>query len=363
MEIRSAGKGVIALTARVADADADESDDAAVTARQLGLEHVLVEMPRDQFIRDLEACVAMRGVPLGMHNEVAMHLLARAASRRSKVLFCGEGADELFGGYGRIFRLPFDHARARIADSLAEPVGRWIRDRLDLVESAAGRDERAFFSTRYTYFPRSDKLRLLTTEMQRKVSHDEALDGVLDEAFTYGRQRSLLDAISLVFLEVHLPGLLAMVDGATMASGVEGRVPFLDDRVVQAAFALPAGDKVAWRGPWSAVRAATEPIAQFSERRDQTKAILRRAYRTHVSAGVQARRKKGFPIPLEAWLGGSMGAHVEATLCGRSARLGDIVNLRRLSTWIRAGAAAPSAARAQQLMRFYTLELFLRKWC
>lgn len=352
----------VAFTARVEDTDADEFAEAAETARALGIEHVQVDLGEAHFIVEAASCVAARGVPLGMHNEVGMHLLSRAASRRSKVLLCGEGADELFGGYGRIFRLPFDHARARAADRLAGPIARWARRRLDVDEAAAGLDEQAFFASRYTYFPAPEKHALFTPDMQRAVGGEEALSTIIGEAFAYGRQRSLFDAVSTVLLEVHLPGLLAMVDGATMAHGIEGRVPFLDERVVQAAYALPIEDKVAWNGPWSAFRAAFEPVSCFSERRDRTKGVLRRAYAADLSPGVLARRKKGFPVPLARWLGGAAIPRMEGELCGPSTRLREFIDLHRLSAWIRAGSVAPSDRFGRQLWQLYTLELFLRRW-
>lgn len=353
---------VVAFTAHIEDADADELPEAAATARHVGVDHVQIDLAESRLLDDAADCVAARGVPLGMHNEVGMHLLARAAASRSKVLLCGEGADELFAGYGRIFRLPYDHRRAWLADRMPARLAGWFRRRVEIPEPAAGRDAQALFESRYTYFPVAEKRALFTAEMQRAAGTDEALSAIIGASFAHGRQRSLFDAVSVVFLEAHLPGLLAMVDGVTMANGVEGRVPFLDERVVQAAYRLPARDRLAWNSPADALGAALEPIRRFSEHRDRTKAVLRRAYARDLPHSLLARKKKGFPVPLARWLGASRLARLEAELCSPTARLREVFDRQRLAGWMRAGAASASDRFGRQLWQLYNLELFLRRW-
>ncbi|MCK1269230.1 hypothetical protein IVB44_34870 [Bradyrhizobium sp. 49] len=47
-------------------------------------------------------------------------MLARAVSHSHKVLLTGEGADEIFLGYSRIFRLPFDLRRQELLAALPD---------------------------------------------------------------------------------------------------------------------------------------------------------------------------------------------------------------------------------------------------
>src|SRR6185503_1203662 len=69
-------------------------------------------------------------------------------------------------------------------------------------------------------------------------------------------------------------------DRSAMAHGVEARVPFLDDRVVEYAVALP---------PSAKMRGLVE------------KAVLRRAVRGLVPRAIRRRRKQGFMTPIAPW--------------------------------------------------------------
>jgi asparagine synthase (glutamine-hydrolysing) len=75
--------------------------------------------------------------------------------------------------------------------------------------------------------------------------------------------------------------MLAKVDRATMASGVEARVPLLDHRIVELAMRMPAHLKIAGgEGKW----------------------ILKRVGERHVPNEVLHRPKRGFEVPLSGWL-------------------------------------------------------------
>ena len=88
--------------------------------------------------------------------------------------------------------------------------------------------------------------------------------------------------------------LLLKVDRCLMAHGVEGRTPFLDPAVADAAFTLPDELKIRGRyGKW----------------------LLRRWLEQHLPAAMPFSRKRGFTVPVGAWIaqrGGTLGAAVAA---------------------------------------------------
>jgi asparagine synthase (glutamine-hydrolysing) len=95
-------------------------------------------------------------------------------------------------------------------------------------------------------------------------------------------------------MTAYLPGdILVKLDRATMAVSLEGRVPFLDPRVIE----------LAWRFP-----------ADWKIRGAEGKWILRRLLDRHVPARLVDRPKMGFSVPLDRWLRGAMRPWAEALL-------------------------------------------------
>jgi asparagine synthase (glutamine-hydrolysing) len=84
-------------------------------------------------------------------------------------------------------------------------------------------------------------------------------------------------------LLTYLPGdLLAKVDLASMAHGLECRGPFLDHRVVELAAAMPLDRKLRFRP-------------------GRSKVVLKRAFADLLPKSIRTRRKMGFGVPVGRW--------------------------------------------------------------
>ena len=132
----------------------------------------------DDFMNELDVEISKRSYPITVPNEILINVLSKKIRYSSKVLLCGEGADEVFLGYDRIFR----HFQKKIIN---------IED----------------FDKFYCYGSKED------------------YDVIEDAAgHIFGKDISSLREF---FVEFHLLGLLKRVDFNTMRHSIESRVPFL----------------------------------------------------------------------------------------------------------------------------------------
>jgi asparagine synthase (glutamine-hydrolysing) len=224
---------------------ADERDLARAVAQSLGAEHIEIEFREADFWRLLPEIARTMDDPAADYAILPTYKLAGAARAAGlKVILSGEGGDELFAGYGR-YR------------SVMRPWwmgGKLLRGRGNL-----------------------DKLGVLRGDLAGWR------DGIAAaELRGAGRGRTRLQTAQATDCADWLPNdLLGKLDRCLMAHSVEGRTPFLDPLVAAFAFRLPDDLKV---------------------RRNTGKWLLRRWLGEHVPAAAPLAKKRGFTVPVGAWI-------------------------------------------------------------
>lgn len=215
---------VHAFNARVADQpDWDEGPWASSVAEALGVELHTVSMTAESWRADLVETVRHIEYPLTHESSVPMgQIAALARDAGVKVLLSGEGADELFGGYGWLHHHDFADfaARGRPHERAARGLLRGLQRR-GLLAARAIPDPRPGPSDEVNAYERGVVARALAA---------------------YGHHRGVrrsLEAKLAADLGIYLPHLLNRQDKSTMMRSVETRVPFLDPDLVALALNLP----------------------------------------------------------------------------------------------------------------------------
>lgn len=243
-------------------------------AALLGSDHHEIVVDGSEFGARWDALLGDGLQPLATPNEIAISLLGERISPYAKAALSGEGADELFGGYG-----------APIEATLA-----WME--ADVPHDVAGATR--FYRAAFGWSQRSIMSELFAPNVGEslRTCDDDPLQAMLAREFSDAGDLTTLDAHLVVQRRVNLVNLLERLNVSLMRSSVEGRVPFADLRVLESArFAgaehiLPCDD--------ATVMTATRTL--------MTKRVLREAFADVLSPEIVSRPKASFPLPFEQWI-------------------------------------------------------------
>jgi len=249
------------------------------------------------------------------------------------VLLSGEGADELFGGYGSYHKFVLLRALARLVPFL--PVRRGIVSLL----AAAGVVDRADRPRVEEYFVRRGSY-MGTAALLGAGDLDDLLAVPTPGARALPRARAnSLAALAAFDCIRRIPDdLLVRTDRATMGASIEARVPFLDHHLVELALGLP-----------SHVRALP----------GLSKLLLRRlAVRWRVPYQTVVHRKIGFQVPIGEWFRGPLATLWASILSERRVAslnydsIGEVFHVHQRGQ-----------GRLEELLwRVMALELWYRRW-
>jgi asparagine synthase (glutamine-hydrolysing) len=322
------------FSARFDQPDLDELEYSTQVARQLNLNHVVVDggkLDGDAFDRIIFHADEFLGDPAC----VPTYLLAQEISKHVKVVLSGEGADELFWGYDTYryerwwkwiaWLQPF-LSRLKSIQNLVGDMEFSPRAPASFTRVAKMMTEtRELGASRWTSVFSSHAVdQLILSELKRSGSAylSEMEESVLGLTRLFGRARGSL----AVDLQYWLPSnLLVKVDRMTMAHGVEARAPFLDSDLVMAVIAMPSNQKMNLR---------------------QGKLYLRSAVEKHfpgeLGRMLARRRKHGFEVPVREWLLTTLREQVEDRLSKRSLDESAIFDSAQVSRLWKSFLAAPA---------------------
>lgn len=331
----------------VEDRALDEGDAAREVARSLGTTHHELALGPEA-ARALPEVLARADEPFAVASAIPLHHLARFARQTVKVVLTGDGADELLGGY------PWRHepdggpaaslrARARGAALSAVRAWRSRRAGWPLARNVRGRLRRAG-STDERY---AEIASAFTPEELEDLLHPD-LRTLAAAGWDAHPVRAAYRAappgdevnrrLRADFATTLVDEMLVKADRMTMACGLEARVPFLDRRVVEWAFAQPGRHKV---------------------RGGVGKRPLREALAPRLPR-VAGRPKHGFDAPLGRWLRGPLRAELTDALAPEAVRRRGLLDAAAVQRLLHAHLRG-SVDVSRRLYSLFVLELWLRR--
>lgn len=292
---RASSQPVHTFSVAFRDFSRDEVGRAEKTAKMLKTDHITIDCTsRD--MADLPEIAWALDEPIGDAIVVPMHVLAREARRKVKVVLSGDGADEILGGY--LFHeklMTLERWRSRLP-GFAWPLAAGLMSAMPARQVDAffdypgdlGKDGKGKLARLLHQVP--DKSLVDLYQDMISLFDDDGLQGLLRNAGSgsssptpnHGEGGSVLHRLLMAQYGDWLPDdILMKLDKITMANSLEARVPFMDDKVVDAAATIPE---------------------RFKTGRYGNKRLLREGFEGLLPPEVLNSRKEAFFIPLDAYM-------------------------------------------------------------
>src|SRR5262249_37505255 len=272
-----------------ADPGFDESPYAHTLAAEQQMELHVADIVEQDFVDHIGQVIYHLDEPVAGPGSFPQYLVSRLVREHGvKVVLGGQGGDEVFGGYARYLIAYWEQCIKGALEGTMHsgnfivtyesiiPNLQTLRDYKPLIQE--------FWSEGLFGPPDERYFRLIN----RSNTFREAVDwGMFDrdatmqsfKAIFWGQnvgKESYFDSMTHFDFKTRLPALLQVEDSMSMAHGIESRVPFLDDAVVELAATVPANVKFAG---------------------GELKRLLRLTFADHLPRAICERKDKmGFPV-------------------------------------------------------------------
>src|SRR5262249_4943643 len=293
------------------DPSYDETSEARRVAQHIGSRHHEDRLSPRVLLELLPAIGKLLDEPIGDGSIVPTHLLARFARKTVTVALGGDGGDELFAGYPTfqaewLAQVPgVANIAGLAARALPVSLGYFSLDfKLKQFAKGTGLDGPRRHQAWLGSFAPREAVAALSRDVARAATGD--LYDVIDRRLARCHSRDRWDRLMYFYAKGYLADqVLAKVDRATMAVGLEGRAPLLDSKIV--GLACRSAPSLRLRG-------------------STTKFLLKRAMRGILPKETLERKKQGFAMPIGRWLVGELREFMESELA--PARLKDVFEPR-----------------------------------
>ena len=294
------------FTIGTTDNKLDEAPFAKQIAARLGTDHTEYYCTPEEALQIIPELPYYYDEPFADSSAIPTILVSRLARKKVTVALSADAGDEIFAGYNR-----YDYLRRygkKIA-SIPKPLRKLAATAMENVSS----EHIPFLRHRYNFHTRYDKLKNLLND----PSPSELLKN-LNQVFTQGDLEKLFakpvkelstahsttelkeeyyDPLSYMmavdYQTYMVDDILQKVDRATMSVSLEGREPFLDQKIIEWAAQLPSDYKY------------HDGVKKY---------ILKEIVHRHLPKELMERPKMGFGIPMESWLGKELKSMVQEYL-------------------------------------------------
>lgn len=268
-----------------AEASHNESVYARAVAQHLGTDHTEFTVTPEEARAVIPQLPDIYDEPFADPSQIPTWHVCRLARQSVTVALSGDGGDEGFGGYNRYLLARYVFPPLQMIPPVLRRPFRGLHKQLGhqnarrFLEMFDARDGADFYRRIFSYW---------------QDTSDVLCAGIAPDMALPAPSRDIVRYMMMADAMTYLPDdILAKVDRASMAVSLETRAPLLDHRVFEYAWSLPGHLKL---------------------RGGKGKYILRRLLAQHVPVHLFERPKRGFGVPLGAWLRGPLAPWMQDML-------------------------------------------------
>lgn len=291
------------FTIGVPDIGLNEAPYAADIAKHLGTDHTEINCTTNEALEIIPDLPWYYDEPYADSSAIPTTLVSKFARKDVTVALSADGGDEIFAGYNR-----YDYLQ-RYGSKIRKVPGLMRRSAAGLMDVIPS-DKLPVLRNKYNFHNRYEKLKqILKNPSDREIMlslSQQYTDGQIQEIMKtkvksldtlflsndlkpeYSTPLSYMMAID--YQTYMLDDILTKVDRATMSQSLEGREPFLDQRIIEYAAQLPD---------------------HYKYQDGVKKRVLRDIVYEYIPKELLDRPKMGFAIPIGNWLNNDLRDLVE----------------------------------------------------
>jgi asparagine synthase (glutamine-hydrolysing) len=308
------------------DKSYSEAKGAKAIAKRFETEHHEISL-ENNLIELIFNSIEHFGEPFGDNASLATMMLSKATSNSVKVVLTGDGGDEILAGYPTHYVYKIAALYKKIPSGLRERFIKKIVEKLPVstdrlshdyvlkrfVQGAGYSFQEAHFLWKAIFYDH-EKEKLFTDRFKNLIPRNNSFS-ICEDYFDRVKNEEVLNQLLYVDVKTFLlSNGLVRVDRMTMANGVEARVPFLENNLVEFASTIPCRYKI---------------------RGSITKYILRKLIKDKLPHGITSIKKMGLLLPLSQLLAGKLKPFIEDTLAQKKIEKTGLLNPEFVSQLLR----------------------------
>nr|WP_321267019.1 asparagine synthase (glutamine-hydrolyzing) [uncultured Sulfurimonas sp.] len=314
----------------------DERANAKESAEFLGLSNIDVEISQNDFIDASEKVLDALDEPLNDPASVPLYLLFDKIKKDGyKVVFSGEGSDELFLGYRQYFEFLDIEQLSKLSNK------NWLKKyfRSNFSQNREWEYYKRIFDNTLLFRTSGESFTDLQKNalMKRNVKDNQALKYLKNyrdrfEASTHRDESIWYSYIDLNHFQAE--HFLTKLDRISMAHSIESRTPFLDHKLASAVFSI-------------------SPKLRYED--GVTKSLLKQIMKPHLNEKILKRKKKGFSNPYMEYLVDAQKLQLikevnKQTQMFKNKELDELIS------------SASTGGFKQHIWGLYVLSVWIKKW-